>query len=190
MAAIGFSVVTIGLIARLGSPISLAIPLVTGLSLITVAVLLLRGQGVATALCGGLALGAVTASAVLLNASALLGPALPWVLAAFAVIVVFGVARHILVMAAQSLRRSILNQHVLLEAGGFAGLIGGTVGLGLHSPGYPTAAFFAVSVLIVNYHIFSEFLSLLVKTRNSQSVRRLLDPQPDTAPRHPRRRGA
>lgn len=33
----------------------------------------------------------------------------------------------------------------------------------------PTSPFFAVSVLVVNYHIFSEFLSLLVKTRSSQS---------------------
>ena len=38
-----------------------------------------------------------------------------------------------------------------------------------------------MSVLIVNYHLFSEFLSLLVKTRSSQSVRRLLELQPDTA---------
>lgn len=66
----------------------------------------------------------------------------------------FGPAWHILVMAAQSLRRRILNQHVLLETGAFAGLIGGVIGLVVQSPGYPTAPFFAVSVLIVNYHIF------------------------------------
>jgi len=38
-----------------------------------------------------------------------------------------------------------------------------------------------VSVLIVTYHLFSEWLSLLVKTRSSQAVKRLLDLQPDTA---------
>jgi heavy metal translocating P-type ATPase len=38
-----------------------------------------------------------------------------------------------------------------------------------------------VAVLIVNYHLFSEWLSLLVKTRSSQAVKRLLDLQPDTA---------
>jgi heavy metal translocating P-type ATPase len=84
-------------------------------------------------------------------------------------------------MAFQSIRRGILNQHVLLEFGAFAGLIGGALGLILHRPDYPTAPFFAVAVLIVTYHTFSEWLSLLVKTRSSQAVKRLLDLQPDTA---------
>jgi len=47
--------------------------------------------------------------------------------------------------------------------------------------GHPTAAFFAVSVLVANYHVFSEWLSLLVKTRSSQAVKKLLDLQPDLA---------
>src|SRR5713101_3575655 len=84
-------------------------------------------------------------------------------------------------MAWQSLRRGILNQHVMLEAGAFAGIVGGLIGLIDRPAGYPTAPFFAVSVLVVNYHIFSEFLSLLVKTRSSQSVKQLLDLQPETA---------
>jgi cation transport ATPase len=84
-------------------------------------------------------------------------------------------------MAFQSIRRGILNQHVLLEFGAFAGLAGGIIGLVLRRPDYPTAPFFAVAVLIVNYHLFSEWLSLLVKTRSSQAVKRLLDLQPDTA---------
>lgn len=181
VAAIGFSLVTIGLIARLTNLVSLAIPIVTGLSLIMVAVLLLKGQGMATVLAGALSLGALTIGALIVNAQGILGNAVPWVIGAFAVTVVFGLAWHILVMAAQSLRRGILNQHVLLETGAFAGLAGGAIGLLLRWPGYPTGPFFAVSVLIVNYHIFSEFLSLLVKTRSSQSVKRLLDLQPDTA---------
>ncbi len=129
---------------------------ITGLSLVTIALMVLNGHGIARA-------------------------AVPWVLGAFAFIVVFGVARRILGMAFQSLRRGILNQHVMLEAGAFAGLVGGLIGLGLRPPHYPTAPFFAVSVLVVNYHIFSEWLSLLVKTRSSQAVKRLLDLQPDTA---------
>jgi cation transport ATPase len=84
-------------------------------------------------------------------------------------------------MAFQSIRRGILYQHILLEAGAFAGLTGGLTGLILRPLQCPTAAFFAVSVLIVNYHLFSEWLSLLVKTRSSQAVKRLLDLQPDTA---------
>src|SRR6266487_2003466 len=96
-------------------------------------------------------------------------------------VVVFGVAQHILVMAWQSLPRGIFNQHVMLEAGAFAGIVGGLIGLFVPSVGYPAAPFFAVSVLVATYHVFSEWLSLLVKTRSSQAVKRLLDLQPDTA---------
>lgn len=88
---------------------------------------------------------------------------------------------HFLRMAYQSIRRGIFNQHVLLEAGAFAGLAGGVIGLVAQSPDYPTAPFFAVSVMVVIYHTFSEWLSLIVKTRSSQAVKRLLDLQPETA---------
>jgi len=84
-------------------------------------------------------------------------------------------------MAYQAARRGILNQHVLLEVGAFAGIAGGVIGLSGVFRDYPTASFFAVTVLVANYHIFSEWLSLLVKTRSSQSVKKLLDLQPDTA---------
>jgi Cu+-exporting ATPase len=181
IAAIGFSLVSIGLIARLTSLASLAIPIVVGLTLITAAFLLLKGQGTMRAVAGALGLGVATAAALVVNAHGILADAMPWMIGAFALAVIFGLAWHILVMAAQSLRRGILNQHVLLEVGAFAGLVGGLIGLTLRPSGYPTAPFFAVSVLVVNYHIFSEFLSLLVKTRSSQSVKRLLDLQPDTA---------
>ena len=93
----------------------------------------------------------------------------------------FGVALHILRMAYQAARWRILNQHVLLEVGAFAGIAGGAIGLTGAFADYPTAPFFAVTVLVANYHIFSEWLSLLVKTRSSQAVRKLLDLQPDTA---------
>ena len=106
---------------------------------------------------------------------------LPWLLGAFAAVTVFGLAWHILVMAFQSLRRGILNQHVMVEATSFAGLAGGIYGLTAAHANFPTGGFFAVAVLAENYHIFSEWLSLIVRTRSSQSVKRLLDLQPDTA---------
>src|SRR3546814_18835672 len=84
-------------------------------------------------------------------------------------------------MAVQAVRRRILNQHVLLEAGAFAGLAGGVIGLALDPPSYPPAPFFAVAVMVANYHLFSEWLSLIVKTRTSQAVTPLLDLQPETA---------
>lgn len=103
--------------------------------------------------------------------------------AALAVAVFLGPGRSFLGIAFQSVRRGILNQHVLVVIGALAGLAGGVVGLALRSPTYPTAAFFAVTVLVLTYHRFSEWLSLIVKTRSSQAVRRLLDLTPDTANR-------
>ena len=94
----------------------------------------------------------------------------------------FGPGRYIKAKAYHSLRRGILNQHVLLEAGSFAGLLGGFLGLFVF-PGFPTVHFFAVSVFITTYHILSEYTSLVVRTRASQAVQGLLDLQPDTARR-------
>jgi heavy metal translocating P-type ATPase len=123
----------------------------------------------------------VAAGVFWVKASGLAAPFVPWILGVLAAFVVFVLAGHFLTMAYQSMRRGILNQHVLLEFGAFAGLAGGAIGLVFHPAHYPTAPFFGVSVLIVNYHLFSEWLSLLVKTRSSQAVKRLLDLQPDTA---------
>ena len=103
-----------------------------------------------------------------------------------AVITVFGPGLYILKMAYHALRRGILNQHVLLELGAFAGLLGGTLGLAgrflaLPALRFPAADFFAVSTFVTTYHILSGYASLLVRTRASQAVRRLLDLQPATA---------
>jgi len=86
---------------------------------------------------------------------------------ALAFVPVFGVGSHILRMAVQAMCPGILNQHVLLEVGAFAGIVGGIIGLVRPSPTYPTGTFFAVSVMVVTFHIFSEWLSLIVKTRSS-----------------------
>lgn len=179
--AIGASLLTISLIASLSNRIQLAIPVLVGGFLLAASWLVLRGQGRASAIKGTVIEAVFALAGLTANYFGLVKGVLPYIIVFLALVVVFGLARHILNMAVQSLRRGILNQHVMLEAGAFAGLIGGAIGLVVRIHGYPTAAFFAVSVLVVNYHIFSEWLSLLVKTRSSQAVRRLLDLQPETA---------
>lgn len=56
----------------------------------------------------------------------------PWwcipVLMVLAAVTVFGAGRHILTMAYQSVRRGILNQHVLLEIGALGAFAGGMLG--------------------------------------------------------------
>ena len=181
LGAIGFSLISIALIFQAQGWWSVLVPAVVGLSLATVAFLILRSEGLWRAVSGVAALVVVFAGVLVVKRSGAIDAWIPWLVGAFAVGVTLGLAQHILVMAFQSLRRGILNQHVLLEAGAFAGIIGGVIGLVLLPANYPTAPFFAVSVLVVNYHLFSEWLSLLVKTRSSQAVKRLLDLQPDMA---------
>ncbi len=181
LGAIGFSLISLALILQVVGVWSLVVPSLVGFSLVTLAYLILRGESLSKAVLGTSGLGVVIAVILLAKFRGWTQPAVPWIVGLFAVLVMFGLAHHILRMAYQSIRRGILNQHVLLEAGAFAGLAGGVIGLALRPAHYPTAPFFAVSVMIVNYHLFSEWLSLLVKTRSSQAVKRLLDLQPDTA---------
>ena len=150
-------------------------------SLIAFVALALSSRGRRAALGTSAALAGTVFAIAAARVSGVLGEGIPLIVAALALATVFGCARHIMAMAFQSLRRGILNQHVLLAFGAFAGLAGGAVGLGLDRPGYPTAPFFAVAVMVSTYHLFSEWLSLIVKTRSSQAVKRLLDLQPDTA---------
>ncbi|MEX0629675.1 MAG: heavy metal translocating P-type ATPase [Chloroflexota bacterium] len=107
-------------------------------------------------------------------------PLMPWVMLTLALETMFVTGWYIKRMAWASLRRGILNQHVLLELGAFAGLAGGLLGLFV-SPSFPAPDFFAVATFITTYHILSGYASLLVRTRSGQAVRRLLDLQPDTA---------
>ncbi|MGH3450768.1 MAG: heavy metal translocating P-type ATPase, partial [Haloechinothrix sp.] len=103
-----------------------------------------------------------------------------WILAAFALITMFGTGWFIKRMAWASLRRGILNQHVLLEFAAFAGLLGGFLGIFVIND-FPTGDFFAASTLVTTYHILSHYSSLVVRTRASQAVRKLMALQPDTA---------
>ncbi|HEX6266235.1 MAG TPA: HAD-IC family P-type ATPase, partial [Burkholderiales bacterium] len=102
-----------------------------------------------------------------------------WLMPILALSTVFGPGWHILTMAWASLRRGILNQHVLLELGAFAGLTGGF--LGYLYPSFPVPDFFGVAVFVTTYHVLSGYVSLLVRTRASQAVRGLLGLVPNTA---------
>ena len=181
LVAVAFSLIAIALIAQPSGAWSTVLPLVAALGLIGFVFLVLRAQGLWTASLGAAGLGILAATLLLYREALGVVATTPWLVGALAVLLVFGMARHILHMAVQALRRGILNQHVLLEMGAFAGLIGGAIGLALEPPGYPTAPFFAVAVMVTTYHLFSEWLSLIVKTRSSQAVKRLLDLQPDLA---------
>nr|WP_183386717.1 cation-translocating P-type ATPase [Halomonas organivorans] len=181
LVALAASLAAVGLIVDPTSPWTLGLSTLVYVSLVIFGYAVLRGQGTRAAMGGSalLALGGLVLFA--LRAGNLLAGQEATVVAILALAMVFGIARQMLVMAYQALRRGILNQHVLVEIGAFAGLVGGGIGLALRPDSYPTAAFFAVSVMVLTYHLFSEWLSLIVKTRSSQSVRRLLDLQPETA---------
>ncbi|MFV1957390.1 MAG: heavy metal translocating P-type ATPase, partial [bacterium] len=106
-------------------------------------------------------------------------PGFKWAMMVLALVTVFGPGGFIIRMAFQSLRRGILNQHVLMEFAAFAGLAGGFTGFFVE--GFPVKDFFAIAVFVTAYHILSGYVSLLVRTRSSQSVRKLLALQPPVA---------
>ncbi len=107
-------------------------------------------------------------------------PLMPWLLLALALNTMFVTGWFIKKMAWASLRRGILNQHVLLEFAAFAGIAGGFLGLFVLDA-FPVGDFFAASTLVTTYHILSHYSSLVVRTRSSQAVRRLMALRPDTA---------
>jgi heavy metal translocating P-type ATPase len=181
LVATSFSLIAIALIADPTGVWSVAISVLATASLAAFVFLVLRARGFWPAVGGTAGLGLLAGAIFMLKGAGALTAITPWLVGGLAAALVFGVARHILVMAIQAIRRGILNQHVLVEAGAFAGLAGGLIGLAGGGPGYPTAPFFAVSVMVATYHLFSEWLSLIVKTRSSQAVKRLLDLQPETA---------
>lgn len=180
LAMLAAGLVAVALVTR---PVGIwwILPLSVFASLLTLSFLVLRARGAATAVAGTVALAALSGLVLALRSAPPFLAATSWIAAAVALSAVFGVGRPFLVMAFQALRRGILNQHALLEIGAFAALAGGVIGLVLRPLHYPTGAFFAVAVMVVTYHTFSEWLSLLVKTRSSQAVKRLLELQPDTA---------
>ena len=119
-------------------------------------------------------------------------PFLLWLAPTLALATMFGPGWRFLTVAWASLKRGILNQHVLMEFGAWAGLLGGFLAYVIDFPDSPLSRwlgvdypvlfdFFGVVVFINTYHILSAYVSLLVRTRASQAVRRLLDLAPPTA---------
>lgn len=176
-----FSLGSLSLIARPGDLWYATLQGFVALCLLSFVFLVLRPAGLYKAAAGTAAAFVYAFSLLWLKQAGHLDGHDSLIAGGLAVTVVFFLARPILVMAWHALRRGIINQHVLLEAAAFAGLGGGIYGFIAGGPEFPTAPFFCVAVMVCNYHIFSEWLSLIVKTRSSQAVRRLLELQPDTA---------
>ncbi|MEO4045322.1 heavy metal translocating P-type ATPase [Hoeflea sp.] len=107
-----------------------------------------------------------------------------WVIATF---VFLWNGRRIIRMAWGAAKRGITNQHVLLSVGAIGAYIGGVLGAPMPwfdwygFVGFPAVDFFGVVVFLTAYHLLSGWVSLLVRTKASESVRRLLSMQPATA---------
>jgi heavy metal translocating P-type ATPase len=110
-----------------------------------------------------------------------------WTAWGFATYVFGWNGRRIIRMAWGAGRRGITNQHVLLSVGAVGAYIGGVLGapvpfLGWYGfVGFPPVDFFGVVVFLTTYHLLSGYVSLVVRTKASESVRRLLEMQPPTA---------
>ncbi len=126
------------------------------------------------------ALSVVTVPLMLLEVVGQVGGWVGWVLGVFAVASLV-VARELIVATVQARRRGLLSNRPVVRASVLGGLAGGLIGLVLRPEDFPTGGFFAVTVLVATYHVFSMWLSLLVRTHSSHSVKKLMALQPDTA---------
>lgn len=99
--------------------------------------------------------------------------------AVLAITATVGPASFVYRNAYHSLRRGILNQDVLAAAAAVAGLAGGLAGLVW--PSFPAGAFVAATTYVLAFHAVGGYASILVHVRASQSVRKLLAMQPETA---------
>jgi Cu+-exporting ATPase len=125
------------------------------------------------------ALSAVAVPLMFLELWNLAGDWVGWALGAFA-IAAFVLAPQLIRMTVEAGRRGLLNQAPVVRASALGGLLGGVIGLVFPQEGYPTGGFFVVTVLVVAYWTFSRWFALLLRTRNSRSVEKLLELQPDT----------
>ncbi|MCL4302086.1 MAG: heavy metal translocating P-type ATPase [Anaerolineae bacterium] len=128
--------------------------------------------------------GLVLTASVLMVIALIAGPTLlgTVLMGALALYAALGPARFIIARNGwQSIRRGILNQDVLVSASALGGLLGGLVGLGV--PAAPAGGFFGATVFVLAFHLIGGYVSVMVHVRASQSVRRLLALEPQTARR-------
>jgi Cu+-exporting ATPase len=127
-----------------------------------------------------IALSAVTVPLMLFELLAQTGPWVEWVLAGLAAASLV-VSPELYLATVQTRLRGLLQNRPVVRASAFGGLAGGLIGLLFGLDDFPTGGFFAATVLVVTYHVFSMWLTLLVRTQSSQSVKKVLQLQPDTA---------
>src|SRR2546430_1339271 len=108
VAAVALSVAAIPIIADPAVGWIGFLPALVCLSLGGFVFLVLRSSGLWPAVAGAGGLGGMALTLLYLNLQGYLTEAAPWIVGALALTLVFGVARHILYMAVQALRRGIL----------------------------------------------------------------------------------
>jgi Cu+-exporting ATPase len=126
------------------------------------------------------ALSVVTVPLMLLELLGLVGGWTGWPLGVLAVASLV-VAPELFADTLHSGRRGLLTNRPVVRASILGGLAGGLIGLALPLEDYPTGGYFAVTVLVATYHVFSMWLALLVRTQSTHSVKKLMALQPDTA---------
>ncbi len=123
--------------------------------------------------------GIITIGATILMVSMWLGLKTifhPYIAMALALSIMAGPGLWIKKRAYNSIKRGILNQHVLLEIGALSGFIGGILGLVI--PRIPPGELFIASVYLTAYHILGDYTSAFVRVRSDQAIIKLLSLQP------------
>src|SRR5260370_22549458 len=136
LTALAMSIAAMGLV---GYPVKspwFALCVFSIASLVVLSFVVLRSYGLRWAFAGSALCGAFGAGVYILQLRGAFGAAVPWLAGALALFLIVGIGPHILRMAVMALQRGILNQHVLVEFGAFAGLAGGAMGLAFHPQNY------------------------------------------------------
>ena len=129
----------------------------------------------------GIAGGLVSLASILMILRLWQGTSLGFVYsqAVLAILAAVWPASFVLRNAWQSLRRGILNQDLLAASAAIGGLIGGVIGM--FWAAFPADAFFGATTFILAFHCVGGYASIMVHVRSSQSVRKLMDLQPEQA---------